>query len=55
MEQKKGELDIARRDPGRVEADTKAWKLLLETPQDAEREAKGRGLCSTVPRPPEPS
>ena len=51
MEQKKGELDIACRDPGRVEADTKARKLLLETPQDTEREAKERGLCSTVPRP----
>ncbi|MCY4331501.1 MAG: AAA family ATPase [Cyanobacteria bacterium MAG CAR1_bin_15] len=40
LEQKKGELDVARRDLERVEADAKAWKLLLETLRDAEREAK---------------
>ena len=40
LAQKKGELDVARRDLERVEADAKAWKLLLTTLQDAEREAK---------------
>ena len=40
MEQKRGELDIARGDLERVEADAKAWRLLLETLRDAEREAK---------------
>ena len=40
MEQKRGELDIARSDLERVEADAKAWRLLLETLRDAEREAK---------------
>jgi len=40
LAQKKGELEIARRDLERVEADAKAWKLLLETLRDAEREAK---------------
>lgn len=40
LEEKKGELAIARSDLERVEADAKAWKLLLETLRDAEREAK---------------
>ncbi len=38
--QKRGELDIARGELARVEADAKAWKLLLETLREAEREAK---------------
>ena len=40
VEQKRGELEVARRDLERVEADAKAWKLLLETLREAEREAK---------------
>lgn len=40
LEQKRGALEIAQRDLERVEADAKAWKLLLETLRDAEREAK---------------
>ena len=35
-----GELEIARDDLTRIEADAKAWKLLLETLREAEREAK---------------
>ena len=38
--QKRGELDITRGELARVEADAKAWKLLLETLRAAEREAK---------------
>ena len=40
VEQKRGELEVARRDLERVEADAKAWKLLLETLWQAEREVK---------------
>ena len=40
LEQKRGELEIARNDLARTEADAKAWKLLLETLRGAEREAK---------------
>ena len=40
LEQKRGELAIARSDLERVEADAKAWKLLLETLRNAEQEAK---------------
>ena len=40
LEQKRGELAIARSDLERVEADAKAWKLLLETLRNAEHEAK---------------
>ena len=40
LEQKEGELEIARRDLERADADAKAWKLLLKILRDAEREAK---------------
>ena len=40
LEEKQGELNAARRDLARIEADAKAWKLLLETLREAEREAK---------------
>ena len=40
LERKRGEFDIARIDLARIEADAKAWKLLLETLRVAEREAK---------------
>ena len=40
LAQKQGELDVAQREMGRIEADAKAWKLLLETLRDVEREAK---------------
>ena len=37
---REGELEIALDDLARIEADAKAWKLLLETLREAEREAK---------------
>ncbi len=40
LERAEGELEIARDDLARIEADAKAWKLLLETLREAEREAK---------------
>ena len=40
LEEKRRELNVARSDLERVEADAKAWKLLLETLREAEREAK---------------
>ncbi len=40
LEEKQGELNAALRDLARTEADAKAWKLLLETLREAEREAK---------------
>ena len=40
LERKRGELDIACSDLARIEADAKAWKLLLDTLREAEREAK---------------
>ena len=40
LERKRGELDIARGELARIEADAKAWKLLLKTLREAEREAK---------------
>ena len=40
LERKRGELDIARSDLARIEADARAWKLLLDTLRAAEREAK---------------
>ncbi len=40
LERKRGELEIAGRELARIEADAKAWKLLLETLREAEREAK---------------
>ena len=40
LERKRGGLEIARNDLARIEADAKAWKLLLETLREAEREAK---------------
>ena len=40
LERKRGELDIARSERARIEADASAWKLLLETLRAAEREAK---------------
>ncbi len=40
LERKRGERDIARSDLARIEADAKAWKLLLDTLREAEREAK---------------
>ena len=40
LERKRGELQIARSERARIEADAKAWKLLLDTLREAEREAK---------------
>ncbi len=40
LNRKRGEREIALSDLTRVEADAKAWKLLLETLRQAEREAK---------------
>ncbi len=40
LEKKKGERDIARSGLARIETDAKAWKLLLDTLREAEREAK---------------
>ena len=40
LEQKRGALEIARSALARTEADARAWKLLLETLREAEREAK---------------
>ncbi|MYK82138.1 MAG: AAA family ATPase [Gammaproteobacteria bacterium] len=40
LEEKRGELNVAQSDLARTEADAKAWKLLLETLREAEREAK---------------
>lgn len=40
MEQKEGQLDTARSNLKLIKADAKAWRLLLETLRDAEREAK---------------
>ncbi len=40
LERKRGELDIACSDLARIEANAKAWKLLLDTLREAEREAK---------------
>ena len=40
LERAEGELEIARDDLARIESDAKAWKLLLDTLRQAEREAK---------------
>lgn len=40
LQEKQGELKAAQSDLARVEADAKAWNLLLDTLREAEREAK---------------
>ena len=45
LERKKGELESARQKLERIELDSKAWKLLWDTLQEAEKEAKATFLA----------
>ena len=49
-QQKRGELEIATQDLARLELDAKAWKLLRDTLQQAEREAKEKFLAPVTER-----
>ena len=49
-QQKRGELEAATQDLARLELDAKAWKLLLDTLQQAEREAKEVFLAPVTER-----
>ena len=50
VQQKRGELEVATKNLARLELDAKAWALLRDTLQQAEREAKEKFLAPVTER-----